>query len=207
MADYSPDNAKIDARSASQKRSDPSELLRGKDLSREKGLSREKDLSRGNVPSREKAVGYMARTRQYYRALGYTKDYTWAHNTQIPFSQPSKPLSDMTVAVVTTSSPANTTKADAPAVWSAQAMPMPKAMYTDNLAWDKETTHTNDTGTFLPMNAMQTLVERGELGAIAPNIHGVPTEYSQRQTLDNDAPEILRRVRADKADAVILVPL
>ena len=159
------------------------------------------------VPSRAKAVGYMARTRDYYRALGYSKDYTWAQNTQIPFTRPTKPLSEMTVGVVTTSSPAHTTKADTPAVWSASALPMPTAMYTDNLAWDKETTHTNDTGTFLPMNAMQTLVELGELGAIAPNLHGVPTEYSQRQTLDNDAPEIVRRVRADKADAVILVPL
>jgi hypothetical protein len=35
----------------------------------------------------------------------------------------------------------------------------------------------------------------------------VPTEYSQRRTIEQDAPEILRRCREDEADAALLVPL
>ena len=61
------------------------------------------------VPSRDLAVGYMERTRNYYRALGYKRDYTWAQNSDIPFCEPRKPLKDMRIAVVTTSSPAGTT--------------------------------------------------------------------------------------------------
>jgi len=30
-------------------------------------------------------VGYMERTRDYYRALGYAKDYVWAHFDDVPF--------------------------------------------------------------------------------------------------------------------------
>ena len=31
-------------------------------------------------------VPYMERTRQYYRALGYTKDYVWAKFDDVPFA-------------------------------------------------------------------------------------------------------------------------
>lgn len=159
------------------------------------------------VPERSKAVGYMERTRKYYRALGYKQDYIWAQNNDIPFIKPTKPLSEMTVAVITTTSPAGTTKADTPAVWSADATLVPSEMYTDNLAWDKETTHTNDTGSYIPLTAMHSMVAEGELGGVARRYHGVPTEYSHRQTLTNDAPELLDRIIEDKADAVLLVAL
>ena len=36
---------------------------------------------------------YMERTRLYYRALGYEKDYIWASRDEIPFARLSKPLS------------------------------------------------------------------------------------------------------------------
>ncbi len=159
------------------------------------------------VPGRSKAVGYMERTRNYYRALGYQQDYTWAQNSDIPFTKPAKPLSELTVAVVTTTSPAGTTLTDTPVVWSDEATLAPSEMYTDNLAWDKETTHTNDTGSYIPLTAMRSMIAEGELGGVAHRYHGVPTEYSQRQTLHNDAPEILDRIIEDKADAALLVPL
>jgi len=159
------------------------------------------------VPARNKAVGYMERTRNYYRALGYSADYTWAKNDSVPFTLPSKPLSKSRVALITTTSPAGTTKADTPAVWSGYCSEKPKSMYTDNLAWDKETTHTRDTESYLPLDALHKMIDAGELGSIAPRYHGVPTEYSQRQTLNNDAPEILKRVQEDQADVALLVPL
>jgi hypothetical protein len=39
-------------------------------------------------------VKYMDRTRHYYRALGYTRDYIWATFNDVPFSQLAKPLSE-----------------------------------------------------------------------------------------------------------------
>ena len=35
--------------------------------------------------------------------------------------------------------------------------------------------------------------------------HGAPTDRSHRATLGRDCPELLRRVREDRADAAILV--
>ncbi|HCI88374.1 MAG TPA: reductase, partial [Gammaproteobacteria bacterium] len=34
-----------------------------------------------------------------------------------------------------------------------------------------------------------------------------PTAYSQRQTLEEDAPELLERLQEDQADVALLVPL
>ena len=45
------------------------------------------------------------------------------------------------------------------------------------------------------------------IGSVAARCHGVPTEYSQRRTIERDAPEVLRRLREDGADIAMLVPL
>ena len=42
---------------------------------------------------------------------------------------------------------------------------------------------------------------------LTDRFHGVPTEYSQRKTKTEDAPEVLSRVRDDGADAAVLCPL
>jgi hypothetical protein len=85
-------------------------------------------------------------------------------------------------------------------VWSGAIDPPPQRLATD-VAWDRETTHTDDRASFLPIEAA------AELAPLAPRFHGVPTEYSHRKTLTEDAPEVLARLRDDGAQAAILVPL
>src|SRR5437660_557600 len=41
----------------------------------------------------DRPVQYMARTRYYYRALGYDRDYVWATHDDVPFTPLPKPLS------------------------------------------------------------------------------------------------------------------
>jgi D-proline reductase (dithiol) PrdB len=41
---------------------------------------------------------------------------------------------------------------------------------------------------------------------VAPRFYGAPTTRSQRSTIERDAPDILAFLRADKVDAVVLVP-
>ena len=106
----------------------------------------------------------MERTRLYYRALGYPTDYVWAANSDVPFCTPIKPLSESNLALITTSSPAGTTEQHTPTVWSTASNAVPEAMFTDNRAWDKETTHTNDTETFLPLRALAQLVKNRRVG-------------------------------------------
>ena len=155
-------------------------------------------------------VNYMDRTRQYYRALGYAKDYVWSHHDDVPFSPLPRPLREMRLALVTTSSPTDRSNADERGVrhiWSAPVTPPPTALYTDNLAWDKESTHTRDVESFLPITAAQAYAGEGRFGSLAPHFHGISTEYSQRKTIEVDAPELLQRLRDDNAEGAILCPI
>jgi len=80
-------------------------------------------------------------------------------------------------------------------------------LYTDELAWHKAVTHTDDVNSFLPLEQLMVLEDEGGIGCVAPRFHSVPTEYSQHNTRINDAPEILERCREDQVDLAILVPL
>lgn len=46
----------------------------------------------------------------------------------------------------------------------------------------------------------------GRLRMVSPNFYGLPTNRSQRHTLEIDAPIILEMLRADNVDIVVLVP-
>ena len=154
-------------------------------------------------------VSYMERTRLYYRALGYDNDYVWAHHTEVPFVRPAKPIGRSTIALITTAGPPDRSNRDAgnrKQVWSGDVNDPPATFDTD-LAWDKEATHTDDRETFLPIDAMKRLVAAGFVGALAPRFHGAPTDYSHRKTNEHDAPDILRRLREDRVDAVLLAAL
>lgn len=153
------------------------------------------------------SVGYMERTRLYYRALGYKADYQWAHNAETPFTPLAKPLAQARIALLTTASPLDGSNVDEKKwrhVWSAPVDPPPESLNTDDLAWDRETTHTNDRESFLPLAAATKLAVEGRFAGLTPRFHGVPTEYSIRKTLAQDAPETLARLRDDQADAAIL---
>jgi hypothetical protein len=80
-------------------------------------------------------------------------------------------------------------------------------MYTAELSWHKTMTHTDDVASFLPLLQLGRCAEEGLIAQLAEHYHSIPTEYSQRNTLEKDAPEILARCRQDKVDAVVLVPL
>jgi hypothetical protein len=152
-------------------------------------------------------VGYMERTRLYYRALGYRADYQWAHNADAPFARLAKPLAEARIALLTTASPLDGSNKDAKGwrhVWSAPVDPAPDALDTSDLAWDRETTHTDDRESFLPLHAAAALAKAGRFAGLAARFYGVPTEYSIRKTLAQDAPEALARLREDGADAAIL---
>lgn len=157
-------------------------------------------MAEANAP-----VRYMERTRHYYRALGYANDYKWATFDDVPFASLAKPLSALRIALITTASPPDFDGVKC--VWSGAVSPPPERLFTDNVAWDKESTHTDDRASFLPIEAACELAGAGIFAGLTARFHGVPTEYSQRKTQAEDSPEVLTRVRQDGADAAILCPL
>ena len=50
------------------------------------------DNELGFAPDDDAPIAYMARTREYYAAIGYTTPYRWAHYTGAPFQPLRKPL-------------------------------------------------------------------------------------------------------------------
>jgi D-proline reductase (dithiol) PrdB len=161
------------------------------------------------MPRNDEPVRYMERTREYYRALGYTKDYVWANFDDVPFSRLTKPLREARIGLVVTAHPADKSNHDAKGVrhaWTGNADPLP-TLNTDNLAWDRESTHTEDRESYLPIEALKSLAREGVIGGLAARFHGAPTGYSHRKTNEVDAPEILARLREDRVDAVLLSPL
>ncbi len=160
-------------------------------------------------PNSGPPVSYMERTRAYYRALGYDKDYVWARHDDAPFARPSKPVRAMTVALVTTAGPPDLSNRDArgrKSVWSGDVAHPPSTFDTD-VAWDREATHTDDRESFLPIDAMRRLVGDSVVGALGARFQGAPTDYSHSKTNEHDAPAILARLRADKVDAALLTAL
>jgi hypothetical protein len=66
----------------------------------------------GFAPDDDAPVPYMARTREYYQAIGYTTPYRWAHYLNAPFQPLRKPLGQSRVTIVTTAAPFDPAKGD-----------------------------------------------------------------------------------------------
>ncbi len=84
------------------------------------------------------------------------------------------------------------------------ADPVPARMYTNHLFWDKKATHTDDVDSFLPLHRLAEYAEEGRIGSVSPRFYGVPTDYSQNRTINQDAPQILEWCREDGVDVVLL---
>jgi hypothetical protein len=157
------------------------------------------------MSSADEPVGYMERTRHYYRALGYDRDYVWARFDQVPFARFATQLRDCRIALITTAAPPDfdgTRK-----LWWGSTADPPVGFKTAHLAWDKESTHTDDRESFLPIEAASALAAEGVVAGLTARFCGVPTTYSQRQTIEEDAPRVLSILREDGADAAVLAAL
>lgn len=153
-------------------------------------------------------VSYIDKSRRYYAAVGYDTPYRWATNDDAPFQRLTKPLNEMTIGVVTTASPVGEDGLPNLPMRSAAtpAHPVPERLFTDDLSWDHDATHTDDVGSFLPLEALAELVSSGRVGAISDRFYGAPTSYSQRKTL-KDAGRVKDWCIEDGVDAVLLVGL
>ncbi len=170
----------------------------------------------GFAVSHDGPIPYLQRVRSYYQALGYGTPYEWAHYAEVPFLAPSKPLAASRVALITTAAPR----------WAGQGEQGPGAPYNANakffavysvdtdldhtmgishVAIDRQHTTAEDQGSFFPLVELRRAAAAGRIGALALRLHGLPTNRSQRVTLEIDCPELLARCQADAVDAAVLV--
>ena len=168
------------------------------------------------APAEDSPVAYMQRTREWYLALGYGNPYRWAHCIEVPFQPLARPLAQCTVAIVTTAAPYQPDKgpqgpgaplngaAKFDVVYSGDTS-VDHDLRIAHVAIDRKHTSMEDSGTWFPLPALRRAVQAGRVGRLAARFHGAPTKWSQRATIEVDAPEIVRRCREDEADAALLV--
>jgi hypothetical protein len=175
------------------------------------------DALLGFAPDYDSPVPYMQRTRQYYKAIGYTTPYRWAHYIDAPFTPLKKPLSQSRVTIVTTAAPYQPDKGDQGpgAVYNGSAKfyavysgdtSVDHDLRISHIGYDRIHTTATDIGTWFPLPALRRAAVSGRIGEVAPRFHGAPTNRSHRVTIETDAPEMLARIREDKADVAIVVP-
>ncbi len=161
-------------------------------------------------------VRYIDKTREYYLSQGYAKPYRWANFKEVPFTPLKKPLAESRLALVTTSEIALRT-------WDDQRTPLEKGeagnvysfpsdtpigdLYSQSRSFDKHATTLADVNAYFPVTRLQEMQAAGRFASLAPSAHGVYNAYSQRRTRESDAPELLRRIRDEAVDVVLLTPL
>ena len=161
-------------------------------------------------------VRYMQRTRDWYLALGFDNPYVWAHNIEVPFTPMDTALEDATVALVTTAAPYQPDKGPQGPGAPYNSAAKFYEVYTgdvrrdhdlrvSHVAIDRVHTSMEDPNCWFPLPAMRA-AEGRRFGRLAPRFVGVPTNRSQRHTIDRDAPEVLRILQEDGARAAVLVP-
>lgn len=169
------------------------------------------------APAHDAPIPYLRRTRDYYQGLGYGAPYEWAHYAEVPFHPLGKPLADCRVALVTTAAPYQPDKGEQGPGAPYNAAAKFYAVYSGDtarehdlriahVAIDRQHTTAADSNSYFPLPALRRCAAAGRIGSVAPRFHGLPTNRSQRVTLDADCPELLARCRDDRVDAAILVP-
>ena len=157
-------------------------------------------------PTQRGFVSYIDKSREFYLAKGYGNPYRWASNPDAPFAPLTKPLSESRVALVTTAA-LDSHGGRERGRYAAAIRPAPEALYTRHLSWHKTATHTDDVETFLPVRRVNEYIAEGRLGSLSPRFYGVPTVYSARRTVHEDAPAVLDFCREDGVDIALLVAL
>lgn len=165
----------------------------------------------------DKPLQYIKRTREYYVALGYDTPYQWAEYEDVPFTKLEKPLAQCRVALVTTAAPYQPDKGDqgpgAPynadakfyEVYAASTATMPDVRIS-HVAIDRDHTTAEDLGSYFPLAALKQAAKAGQIGQVAEQFYGLPTNRSIKTTAQVDGPALLAKCLKDGIDVAVLVP-
>ena len=169
------------------------------------------------APEMDQPIRYIERTRSYYLGLGYDNPYVWAHYTKVPFTRLQKPLSQSVLGLITTAVQFDPNKGDQGpgAPYNAAAkfyepyknpINQKQDLRIAHVGIDRKNANMEESECWFPLAAARRVVEMGRLQMVSPNFYGLPTNRSQRHTLEVDAPIILKMLRADNVDVAILIP-
>lgn len=169
------------------------------------------------APEIDQPVRYIERTRSYYLGLGYEKPYVWAHYLDVPFTPLKKPLNQSILGLVTTAVPFDPRKGaqGAGSAYNAAAKfyePYVRSIEENadlriaHVGIDRKNANMEDSNCWFPLEAARRAQEKGRIQSVSKHFYGLPTNRSQRHTLEIDAPIILKQLHADGVDVAVLIP-
>ena len=169
------------------------------------------------APELDQPVRYIERTRNYYLGLGYETPYVWAHYIDVPFTPLQKPLNQSILGLVTTAVPFDASKgSQGPgAPYNAAAKfyePYARSIDEDadlriaHVGIDRRNANMQDSNCWFPLDSAKRAVAKGCIQSLTKHFYGLPTNRSQRHTLEIDAPLILEKLRDDHVDVAVLIP-
>ena len=159
---------------------------------------------------------YIERTRSYYAELGY-KPYAWATYDKVPFCTSIRPLGEQRVTLITTAAcltlkagdqgpgAAYNAKAKFFKVFTTPATPTPDLRIA-HVNYDREHCAADDPSTWLPIRAMQRAEKDTIIGKLTVEVVSLPTNRSQRVTVEQDCPDVVAHCQRLKTDVALLVP-
>ncbi|OYY13459.1 MAG: glycine reductase [Polynucleobacter sp. 35-46-11] len=169
------------------------------------------------APELDWPVRYIERTRNYYLDLGYETPYVWAHYIEVPFAPLQKPLKHSILGLVTTAVPFDASKGpQGPgAPYNAAAKfydPYTRSIDEDadlriaHVGVDRRNADMQDSNCWFPLGAAKRAAANARIQSLSQHFYGLPTNRSQRHTLEVDAPLILSKLREDHVDVAVLIP-
>lgn len=168
-------------------------------------------------------IRYIDKTHAYYqRKRPGGEDYRYAVHTSGPFTALKKPLAESRLVLISTAGmeivpeggPApvpfkgiNMGPKDAVEVFDIPSdLPKQRLVYVTGSHNRAESAMT-DIDAFFPITSLRALQREGRIGSLARNFLRIRPAYSQRKSLELDAPEVLSRCRAMGVDVALLVPV
>ena len=159
---------------------------------------------------------YIDRTKKYYAKLGYA-NYQWASFSAVPFVALNMPLENLKLTLISTAGPVTSAAGDQGpgAVYNAKAkffnvftmpiQPRPD-LRISHLSYDRDHCLANDPNTWLPINALLHAKNHAIIGNLAEEIICLPTNRSQRVSIEQDCPNVVAHCQRLKTDVALLVP-
>lgn len=149
-------------------------------------------------------------------ASRWAKRHRFIEGREIPWAPLSKPLADSVVALVTTAGvhlksqePFDMEDRDGDPSFREIPVDAPRADLTITHKYYDHSAADRDINVVLPLDRMNELVAERRIGGIAPVAYGFMGHIDGphlKALIEQAAPEIARRLKADRADAVILTP-
>lgn len=169
------------------------------------------------APEMDQPIRYIERTRSYYLGLGYDNPYIWAHYIDVPFAPLKKSLNQSVLGLITTAVPydARNGNQGPGAPYNAAAkfyQPYQQSMTSEidlrvaHVGIDRKNANMEEMNCWFPLRAARDALKAGRIQSLSPHFYGLPTNRSQRHTLEVDAPIILEMLRTDRVDVAVLIP-